>query len=430
MLEKLFIPSGLVQNSDAISENNAKWGAGFKYLLGEMNRNPVKPSTNTALLFNTVYACINVLSDDIAKLPFNVFEKVDKKIKLRSDTKAYELLRRRPNAYMTPFDLIKLTVTDVCIYGNSYTRIIYDDKGELMSLIPLDASVTRPVLDRDTGELWYATSSKNGQKLYHSHEIIHIKGASRDGIVGMSPLDAMRIQLESNEVASRYNLQMIESGGTPQGILSTPSALSKEAREEMRKAWEETNGNKKIAVVSSGLEYKQIGISQADMQWLEAQRFNNQQIASIYKVPLHKINDLKQATYSNIEHQSLDYVKNTMQPWVTKIEQEYNFKLFTQFDGKGLYTKLNMDSELRGDSKSRAEVNRINTMYGYKTLNEIRELNEDSPYEGEFADIPWMSLNLVPAHNAEAYQQNKFGQSLREGGAEEQDEENDKTSVK
>lgn len=422
MLEKLFMP-----NATATEELNAQWGSGFKFLLGDTSRNaPLKASTSTALLFNTVYSCINVLSDDVAKLPFNVFQKVDSKVKLQSDTRAHYLLRKRPNDYMSPFDFIKLIVTDVCVYGNSYTRIVYDEKGNLVSLLPLETAITRPVLDKSTGKLWYVTGTDNGQKAYPASEIIHVKGASKNGIVGMSPLDSIRVQLESNDVASRYNLQMIESGGTPQGILSTQAPLGKEAIGKLREEWESTNENKKIAIVTSGLEYKQIGISQSDMQWLESQRFNQQQIAAIYKVPLHKINDLQNATYTNIEHQSLDYVKNTLQPWVTKIEQEFNVKLFTtQEIEDGFYTKFNMDSELRGDSLARAKVNEINVRNGFKTINEIRGLNEDSPYEGEFAAKAWMTLNNVPAESAEDYQKNKFGQSLRKNGRGEDKEDDD-----
>lgn len=419
MLEKLFTQHGLVRDPLSEAELNAKWGSGFKLLLGNMTGKGLSPVPNNALLFNTVYACINVLSDDIAKLPFNVFQKKDSVISRQTNIKAHHLLRVRPNEWMSPFDLIKLIVTDVCIYGNSYTRIEITNDGDLLRLAPLSAEMTMPVFDKTTKTLWYVTTINNQRVVLHNQEVVHIKGVSRDGIVGMSPLDSMRIQLESNDRASRYNLNMIESGATPQGILKTDAALNEQAREKVREGWEATNNGKQIAIVSNGLEYQQIGISQADMQWLEAQRFNQQQIAAIYKVPLHKINDLQNATYTNIEHQSLDYVKNTLQPWVTKIEQEFNFKLFTPSEvQQGYYTKFNMDSELRGDSKARAQVNEINIRNGFKTINEVRELNEDSPYDGEFASVPWITLNYVPAENAERYQQNKFGQTLREGGDE------------
>ena len=162
------------------------------------------------------------------------------------------------------------------------------------------------------------------------------------------------------------------------------------------------------------------------MQFLEMMKFSQQQIAAIFKVPLHKINELTHATYTNIEHQSLDYVKNTLQPLVTQLEEEANYKLYTTKQrNEGHYCKFNMDSELRGDSESRAKVQQINLSYGMKSLNEVRAQNEDSPYESELADKPLMTLNLVPLDIAVEAATNRYGASQRNPKGGEDDGKGD-----
>ena len=209
------------------------------------------------------------------------------------------------------------------------------------------------------------------------------------------------------------NRKILSAGGRPEGILKLTGMMSPESKKVVREQWNEMNAGQSIAILDSGMDYQQISMSHNDMQWLGSMKFNQQQIASIFKVPMHKINELDKATYSNIEHQSLDYVKNTIQPWITQIEQEFGFKLYSEDEQKeNYYVKFNMDSELRGDSESRAKVNVQNLMYGFKTVNEVRASNEDSPFDYEFADEPMMSLNIAPAKNISVLSSNHFGKAL------------------
>ncbi|WP_051221016.1 phage portal protein [Eremococcus coleocola] len=423
MLEKLFY-----KDVQATAELHDKWGTLFDIYVDRDKLNSAHAAPSNALLFDTVYACINVLSDDIAKLPFKTYKRDPKtgSIKPITDSDIYNILRVAPNRYMTPYTFLKLLVTDVCTWGNFYALIEFNNKGNVKELKPLVASITRPVIDVDTGNLYYQTTVDGDSQLYYSSEIIHIKGMTTDGIIGMSPIDAVRLQLESNDIANKYNYNMIRNGGLPQGILTAQGMLDTKAKQKVREAWEQINNNQSIAVVDQGLEYKQIGISQSDMQWLSSQKYNSQRIASIFKVPLHKINDLDKATYTNIEHQSLDYVKNTLQPWVVQIEQEFMNKLFTDDEVKqGYYVKFNMDSELRGDSKSRAEVNQINFANGFNTINEIRAKNEDSPYDKDYGNEPFISLNYAPAKNIDLFHTNNFGVALQGGDKSNEREPND-----
>lgn len=425
MLESLFVPnqSFFIRDSIAEEELMKKWGSGFNIFQNkDLSTSTVRATPSNALSFPTVWACVNVLSDDIAKLPFKTFKKDEKgAIQQIVNNDVHYVLRVRPNKFMTPFTFMKCLVTDVCIHGNFYAYIQRNNKGQIEQLTPLTSPITHPVIDKN-GDLYYQTTVNGKIKYLFSDEIIHVKSMSLDGIVGISPIEAIRIQLESNDVASKYNHKMIADGGAPKGVLKVQGSLKPEAKRKVRESWDRTNASQSIAIVDSGLEYQQIGMSQADMQWLDSQKFNQQQIASIFKVPMHKINELDKATYSNIEHQSLDYVKNTLQPWVTQIEYEFGYKLYTEQDRiDNYYVKFNMDSELRGDSRARAEVNEINLRNGFTTINEVRATNEMSPYEEDVSNEPMMSLNLAPLKNINVLSNNGFGKYLNGIGGKEGD---------
>lgn len=417
MIERLFLHTP----TDERLENSVL----FKMFYNKDLRGDTVTREN-ALLYDTVYSCINVLSDDIAKLPLKTYHRTEEgSIYQVKDNDVHYVLRIRPNRYMSPFTFLKLAITDLMIHGNFYAYIRCDKKTgtKIEELIPLTPNVTHPLLDKK-GNLFYQTTFNGKDITLFADEVIHLKGMSKDGITGMSPIEAVREHIESNQTATRYNNKMLSEGALPQGVLTAQGQLNKDAKDAVRSSWQETNRGQNIAIIDSGLDYKQIGISQKDIQWLDGQRYNTQRIASIFKVPLHKINDLENATYSNIEQQSLDYVKNTLQPLVTQIESEFSFKLYSEeLQRNDYYVKFNMDSELRGDSLTRAKVNQIDIQNGFKTLNEIRSQNEDSPYLEDYANEPFITLNIAPAKNIQAFNDNRFGEKLNgmipdEGGDE------------
>lgn len=416
MLEKLFIrdPSYYIKDSAAEAELNSKWGSLFNmFQNSDLKDGATRATPNNALLFDVVYSCINVLSDDIAKLPFKTYRKDEMgSIHEITDNDIHRVLRIRPNRYMSPYTFMKLAMTDMLAHGNFYALISYDTSGVVQELLPLTSTATTPVMN-SKGDLFYQTNYDGKNINLYAHEVIHLKGMSLDGIVGVSPITSARTQLESIDIAGKYNKRMLSDGASPRGVLNVDGNVGKEAKAKVRESWEASNSGEAIAIVDNGMQYQQIGMSQEDIQWLEGQRYNAQRVAALFKVPLHKINDLANATYTNIESQSLDYVKHTLQPIVTQIEYEFGYKLYGETGQQdNHYVKFNMDSELRGDSKSRSEVNEINLRNGFKTINEVRASNEDSPFPDDFADEPFISLNYAPAKNIEMYSENHFGKAL------------------
>jgi len=369
--------------------------------------NQVDPTTLTksnATSFNTIYSCVNVLSDDIAKLPWKTYKKTKGIIDRKSDHPLDYLLTRRPNEYQTPFSFKKAIMVDVLTRGNGYALIEYDKEGYPKSLLPLAESATQFVIDSNTGKSFYRTTYRNKQHDLQPYEVFHIRGLG-NGLVGQSPIEVIRTQVEANKSADLHNKTLIEGGGVPKGILRVQQNVSKEAKDVVRNEWVRANSNQAIAIIDNGLEYQQMGISQVDMAFIESKKLNQQEIAAIFKVPLHKINQLDNATFSNIEHQSLDYIKNTLQPWIVQLEEEGNYKFFSQKESKnGYYTKFNIDSELRGDAETRAKVQEIKLRNGFISVNEGRSQDEQSPFDIELANEPLITLNYTPLSRLEEYQ--------------------------
>lgn len=405
MLETLFVPA---RENVKVDSPLFRFFNNSDYQFG----NDITVTQDNVLNFDTVYSCINVLSDDVAKLPFKTYRRDEKgAINQIKDNDVHRVIRVRPNEQMTPFTFIKLMMTDVLSHGNAYALIVRDKEGQVQKLLPLTSTITYPYVYN--GKLYYLTNIDGKNFYFHSNEVIHIKGMSSDGLTGLSPIQSIRMQLEANGEATRYNRDLIRKDAVPRGILEVDTSLNREAKEKLRESWEDSNRGEAIAIADNGITYQQLGLNQEDMQWLESQKYNVQRIASIFKVPLHKINDLENATYTNIEHQSLDYVKNTLQPWITQFEFEFGYKLYTETDAlNGYYVKFNMDSELRGDSEARAKVNEINVRNGFSTVNEIRGTNEMSPYTLDVADKPFITLNYAPMENIEAFNNDNFGKAV------------------
>lgn len=404
-------------------------GNGWNFLSEIFGSRSSKVTPTNAHTFEDIYACVNVLSDDIAKLPVKTYKKTKGKVERKQDHAVDYLMAKRPNRYMTPSGFKKSMMVDVLNGGNFYALIQSDKYGKILQLLPLDASVTYPVKDF-AGNLFYKTMYDQKERLLNDWEVLHVRGYTVDGILGRSPVRVIADSAESNKAAVTMNKELMESGGTPKGILKVPGKLGEEPKKRAKEEWVRVNGKDAIAIIDSGLEYQQLSMNQRDMQFLEAQKYNQQKIAAIYKMPLHKINNLDHATFSNIEHQSIDYVKNTLQPWIVQIEEEFNTKLFTESEqNRGFYIKFNLDSELRGDATSRAKVHEIKIRNGTLAINEARAQDEMSPFDIEIANEPMATLNYTPLKRLEEYQYTDIDNpALKDPPADPPDDEEDDTT--
>ncbi|MCC9020935.1 phage portal protein [Bacillus nakamurai] len=365
-------------------------------------------SESTALIHPDVFSCVNVLSDDIAKLAVHTFKKKQGNIISSMDHPVAQLLYLKPNQYMTAFTWKKLMMTHACTWGNAYSYIKTDRNGFITALLPLNPANTQAYVNPNTGMLWYETVINSKSVELYADEILHFKGMTEDGINGKSPIGVIREHIGAQSAATKFNAKLYKNDATPRGILKVPTLIDEDAKQRARDEWEKVNAGRNIAIIDAGLSYESISMPLQEAQFVESMKFNKAQIASIFKVPLHKINELDRATFNNIEHQSIEYVKNTLQPWLVSFEQEIITKLFTDEEIKdGFYIKFNVNSELRGDAKSRAEYYEIMERISALNINEIRAFEEKNAIE--HGDRHLVSLNYTFLDSLEEYQMNKSG---------------------
>ena len=300
---------------------------------------------------------------------------------------------------MTPFTWKKLVLTDLLTYGNHYSLIAFGSDGQVQELIPLNASATDVFQDSNTGKLFYRTTRNNETVDFLDYEIFHVKGMSKDGIKGISPILTLKDNIESNASADKLNHSLVQNGGIPKGIIKLQGAVNEEAKQRVKAEWKRTNSGNAIAVLDAGMDYQGLASTIAEMEWLSGQKFNLEMISAVFKVPLHRINQLDRSTFNNIEHQSLEYYKNTLLPLARMIEEEINLLFSDRELRQGYFCKFNFDAILRPDAITKATVQEINFRNGFTTLNEVRAENEKNAFPDELADKPMMTLNYDVLEN-------------------------------
>lgn len=393
-------------------------------------------SEETAMKMAAVYACIRLLSQSVAKLPLHTYTTKSGKKEREYMHPVAQLLENRPNPYMTPYEFKQTMEMHRQLYGNAYAEIQFGRDGYPKALWILNPALTEIVTDeKNHGKVWYTTVLPDGQAVKLKFEnVLHIKNIGITGLKGMSPISVARETIGSQMASQKYVSKFYKNGTTAKGVLTVPGVtLKPEAKKIVREEWEKmntgmTNANR-IAILDSGITYQDLTMSQADAQFIETQKLNTTDIARIYNVPPHLIGDLEHATFSNIEHQSISFVKNTLQPLLVSWEQAIQYQLFTPTEQKKYYCKYNVDSELRGDSKSRAEYYEIMERIGAYNIDEIRNKEDLPELEDGLGKKHLISLNYTLLEMLEDYQMGKVetenkSQNETEDSKEENKEEN------
>lgn len=397
------------KRSDEFSDTKtpAQWFIDF--LGGEESSAGEQVTAETAIRTSTVYACVKIISNHIAMLPCQLY-KISKDGKRERDKKhkVSKLIESRPNTYMTPFEFKQIMESHRQLYGNAYAEIEWGKDGYPKNLWILNPLKTRIVKD-NKNKIWIVTDLPNKQKAKLAYEnVIHLKGLSINGLTGVSPIEVARESIGVQIASQKYLGKFYSNGTMARGILKVPTQLNKEAKDKVRNEWESysrglTNAHR-IAILDAGLDYQAIGMTQADAQFIETQKFTVSEIAKIFNVPPHMIGELDRATFSNIEQQSMEFVRDTLTPLLVSWEQVLQYQLLsnTDIEDRGYYIKYNLNSILRGDSNSRATYYEKMIQLGVYSINEVRDLEEkDSILNG---DRHFVSLNYVSLDKMDEYQ--------------------------
>ncbi|MCY7961354.1 MULTISPECIES: phage portal protein [Bacillus] len=367
-----------------------------------------------SLAIGAIFAAVDIKARHIAKLPVQVFKKADNGRLRESSHPVAKLIERRPNRYQTPYVFKHTLTVHRNLWGNAYVKININKKGDVTSLKLLEPSRVRVVLDAND-DLWYLYSDSHGVvHTYHPDEILHFPYLSIDGINGKSPVTIARETAGVMKSAQKYISTFYKNGTTTKGILKTEETLSKDAKNKAREAWEEVNSGmdnaNKVAILDGKFDFQSLTMNLVDAEYIATQKFNIAEIARIFNVPLHMLSELDKSSFNNIEHQSMEFVQNTIQPELIAIEEEMNYKLFAEAEHESYYVKFNLRSALRSDDKTRSEYYKTMTEMGAFSINDVLEL-EDRNGIGVAGDDHRVDLNHVSIDIAKEYQLGKAGAS-------------------
>ncbi|HEM3553286.1 phage portal protein [Streptococcus suis] len=364
---------------------NSYEGQDFSYLFGRTtsgeNVDEFKAMQTTA-----VYACVRILAEAVASLPIYVYERTATGKEKKVEHPLYFLLHDEPNPEMSSFVFRETLMTHLLIWGNAYVQIIRDRSGQVISLYPLlpdKMSVHRD----ESGKLYYKykrQSEENpnfkekGDAILKAEDVLHVPGLGFDGLIGYSPIALAKNAIGMTLATENYGASFFKNGANPGGVLEHPGILKdpKRVRDSWNAVYNGVTNAHKVAVLEEGMKYTQVGIPPEEAQFLQTRKFQINEIARLYRIPPHMVGDLEKSSFSNIEQQSLEFVKYTLDPWVVRLEQAFKRSLFLPEEKKKHFVKFNVDGLLRGDYQSRMNGYAIGRQNGWLSTNDIRELED------------------------------------------------------
>ena len=341
-----------------------------------------------------VYACVRILAEAVASLPLHVYEyQDDGGKKLVHDHPLYYLLHDEPNPEMTSFVFRETLMSHLLIWGNAYAQIIRDGAGRVLGLYPLLPDKMDVQRD-DRGNIYYVYSRNSdenpmfkeyGDIRLKAEDVLHIPGLGFDGLIGYSPIAMAKNAVGMTLACEEYGASFFANGANPGGVLEHPGVLKdpSKVRESWNSVYRGVNNAHKIAVLEEGMKYQQIGIPPEEAQFLETRKFQINEIARLYRIPPHMVGDLDKSSFSNIEQQSLEFVKYTLDPWVIRWEQSLQRSLLLPGEKGKYFIKLNVDGLLRGDYQSRMNGYAVGRQNGWFSANDIREMENMNPIPDE-----------------------------------------------
>ena len=372
------ILKGIFKSRD--KPKNATSGSAYRFFIGgsSIGKNV---NERSAMQMTAVYSCVRILSEAVASLPLHVYK-----------------------------------------YNSE------GGKGEIIALYPLMPN--RMTVDRDDkGQLYYqyntskddAPTMKGSMVNLKPSDVLHIPGLGFDGLVGYSPIAMAKNAIGMAIACEEYGAKFFANGATPGGILEDPGTVKdpQRGRDSWTSAFGGSSNFNKVAVLEEGMKYTPISISPEQAQFLETRKFQIDEIARIFRVPPHMVGDLEKSSFSNIEQQSLEFVKYTLEPWIVRWEQSINRALLSETEKATYFVKFNVDGLLRGDYQSRMNGYATARQNGWMSANDIRELENLDLIPPELGgDLYLINGNMTKLEDAGI-----FAATTAAGKEDENDEE-------
>lgn len=356
----------------------------------------------SAMRVAAVYTCVLVLSQSVAQTPLHLYRKNGRSKEKAQDHYLYELFHDQPNEWMTSFEAKQLIMVHKLLRGNSvWLKTGLPTSNKIIEVIPLHPDLIEKIEQDERYRLNYKVK-RPGTGITDDipgERVIHFRGMSFNGFTGVSPLTYAREMIGIAMATEKHAAKLFSNGTRLSGTLNHPAQMSPEAYDRLIASWHDTYAGvenaHKTALLEEGVKFEKISMTAEDAQFIESRKYQRSEIAGFFRVPAHMINDLEKATFSNVEHLDLAFVKHSLMPWLVSIESTLRKDTMTPEEKKQYYFKFNVDGLLRGDMKTRSEAQQKGVMGGWLSPNEVREMEDMNPYEG--GDEYRVPLNTEPA---------------------------------
>lgn len=356
-----------------------------------------------ALSVPAIWCAVRRISEDLGMLPLHVYRRDvahggrDK----ASDHRLYRLLHTAPNPLQTAMEWRSMTMANLLIRGNAYSEIERDASGRVRALWWLDPSRMTVSASTDGRDLRYDYRLPDGTiRQFASSQILHVRGFSTGGLLGVDPIKTASDTIGHAKALLRYLAKFFRNGASPSAVVTHPMQLSAEARAKLGNAFSSmycgVDNSHRVVVLDEGMKWEARGVSPVDAQALEGCVYSVLDVARIFGIPPHLLMELTHATFTNIEHQGIEYVTYTLGPWLARLEQRMHISLFDEEEQAIYYPEFSVDGLLRGDTNTRYEAYGKLWNIGSITPNEIRERENLPPLAGESGDMTWIQINMAP----------------------------------
>jgi HK97 family phage portal protein len=370
---------------------------------GDSTTAGVHVTPDSSMRLSAVWACVRIRSEDVGKLPCFLYRKLPDGGKERAtDHPSFNLIRYQPNPTQTAFEFKQLMQAWLDLNGNAYALKEFDARGKIIALWPVHPHWVTVLRVPGTWELFYEVKIPGEEaQTIPDAGMVHLRGLTLDGFVGVSPITYHRETIGLAIGAQRYGASFFGNSAQPNGALKVPHILDAGAADKLRADWDKkfrgSENAHKLAIFDGGMEWVQTGMSNTDAQYLEARKFQNQQIYSLYRMPPHKVGELERSTNNNIEHQALEYVTDCLMTELTRWEQTLWRDLLTAEEQKVYFFEFLTNALLRGDFASRMAGYAIARNWGIYSADDVRDLENMNRIPDKKGQIYLQPLNMIEA---------------------------------
>lgn len=338
-------------------------------------------NAKNALQTTAVFACVRLVSESIASLPLFLYRKTSTGKEKATDNSLYGVLHDVPNPETDSFQFWQAFAANMLLYGRGYAEVVRNNAGQVVQMWNITTPYVKVRRNSETQELEYVvTPSGKEQFVLQKDQIFRVDWFSIDALNAFRPLELAQNAIGLGEAAEEFAADYFKNGTNVGGIIEWPEIMTDEQLEsfkkDVRKGYEGLSNTARLMFLEQGAKFQKVTDSPQESQMLETRKFQVEEVARFYNVPLHMIGDLDHATFSNIEQMSLNYVIYTLRPYLVRIERAAVAQLLTSFDRQSLFTKFSVDALLRGDYKSRMDGYAVARQNGWMSANDIRSLED------------------------------------------------------